>query len=76
MKKRLIVASVVLWSIGVFFWCERYVGGVLASADISPGYESTWSFQVVMFLVFRMPIALLFLAGLLFVECRMLKKIR
>jgi len=74
MKKQLILASLVVWLMGVSFWCERYVCGILSAKNISPGYESTWQFQVWMFVFFRLLIALLFLAVLLFAECKMFNK--
>ena len=44
------------------------------SPDAVPGYETMWSFQLAMFAIFRLPILVLILVGVLFLEGKLFSK--
>ena|SRR5436190_5458539 len=72
MKALVIGSTVCLWliatSAGAYFYALARIG----APDGSLGYEATWRFQLVMFSIFRLPLFLVALALVLWVENRFL----
>ena len=72
--KKLYATTIAFWVILVVLWFFFYVNNRIHSPDATPGYETTWSFQCVMFLIFRLPISIVLLSLILFVENKLWKR--
>ena len=51
-----------------------YVHERIGSPKAIPGYETTWKFQLIMFVIFRLPLFLIGLGLLLYLERRFLSR--
>ena len=72
-KRVIILITVGTWLVGCAYTAYHYVTTILASPDVSPGYESDWGFQLLMFAIFRLPLWFLGLVVVVSMEVVMLK---
>ncbi len=68
--------TVTAWCLLVVLAGYSYARSRIYSPEATPGYETTWSFQLVMFAIFRLPILVIVLAGGLFLETKLLRNRR
>jgi len=64
----------VCWCLLVVIWGCLYVDNRINSPEATPGYETMWSFQCLMFAIFRLPVLVVVLLVALFVENRITRR--
>ena len=62
-----------IWCFWVILTSYLYARNRIYSPEAAPGYETMWSFQVTMFALFRFPILIIALCGILFLETKWLR---
>jgi H+/Cl- antiporter ClcA len=67
-RKSILTYTVIAWVIGCGFYAYYYVSSILSLPDLSQGYEQDWSFQLLMFFIFRFPLLLIVLIMITVVE--------
>ncbi len=58
----------IAWVIGCGFYAYYYVSSILSLPDLGQGYVQDWSFQLLMFFIFRFPLLLIVLIVIMVVE--------
>ena len=74
MRKTIITATILLWCILCPLAAYYYVTSTLELPDLSPGYESDWGFQLLMFTIVRFPFWVVGLLIIVAIEVLMLKR--
>lgn len=72
-RRRSITIAVLVWLILVCLYAYYYVKTVLTLPDLEEGYVRDWQFQLLMFSIFRLPILLLILVIVIFVQIKVIK---
>jgi len=64
-RLRSVFGVLIAWAVIIAAWGSWYAWERVTSPEASPGYETRWAFQFLMFGLFRVPWTLPFLALLL-----------
>lgn len=69
MTKRIVVLCV-SWVVATTLCAYSYAGNRVSSPQATPGYETDWTFQFLMFSIFRLPFFVVLLALLVWATVR------
>ena len=68
-RRKIMLITVGWWFLIVTMWGVYYVCARILAIDATPGYETMWTFQCLVFLLTKLPVAVLVLAIILLSEC-------